>query len=130
MADELNGQIKAVEAEIAEVKGEIKEDSAQLKLILAQLADPGLREERRPELLEEKRRLGMEIQRLGTREHDLRTEKELLLKKEDRLLSAKLQPPGVQNMFALSILYCRQLTEASIHCTHTLEAGLLSCHVP
>ena len=82
MADELDRQIKAVEAEIAEVKGEIKDVSEQLKLIVAQLADPELRGEPRAELLEREKRLGKEMERLGTKEHDLREEKLLIAKQQ------------------------------------------------
>ena len=110
MADELNGQIKAVEAEIAEVKGEIKKGTEQLERLVEQLADPELREERRPELLEEKRRLSTREQQLRTEVHDLREEKLLIAKQQ--------QGAG-----------CRSWP-ATILCARTLVACLLSCHVP
>ena len=118
MADVIDVQIKAVEAEIADVKDEIKEDSEQLKLILAQLADPGLREERRPELLEEKRRLGAEVQRLGKEMEGLRTKEHDLREKEKLLMAKQQQGAG-----------CRSWP-ATIICAHTLVACLSSCHVP
>ena len=89
MADELGGQIKAVEAEIAEVKDEIKKVTEQLKLV-AQLEDPVLRQEQWAVLAEREKRL-------GTKEHDLREEKKLLM--------AKQQSPGVQIIFASMTLY-------------------------
>ena len=98
MTDELNGQIKAVEAKIAKVEGEIEKVTEQLEHIVEHLADPELREERRPELLEDKKALRAEVQRLGTKEQQLRDEKKLLM--------AKQQPPGVQIIFASTVLYC------------------------
>ena len=87
MADELNGQIKAVEDKIAKVEGEIEKVSLQLECIVAQLADPELRGEPRTELLEEKKRLGTEV-------HDLREEKKQLREKENLLLAKQQQGAG------------------------------------
>ena len=85
MADELGGQIKAVEAEIAEAKGEITKVKERLE---------ELSRERRAGLVVDNERLDREVaflraevQRLGTKEHDLREEKKLLM--------AKQQPPGI-----------------------------------
>ena len=103
MADELNGQIKAVEAKIAKVEGEIEKVTERLESIVAQLADPELRGKQRTELLEEKKRLGTEV-------HDLREEKLLIAKQQ--------QGAG-----------CRSWP-ATILCARTLVACLLSCHAP
>ena len=84
MADELDGQIKAVEAEIAEVKGEIKEVKEQLKRIVQELESSKQRGEQRPDLEARELRLGKEMERLGTKEHDLREEKKLLLAKQQQ----------------------------------------------
>ena len=87
MADELDGQIKAVEVKITKVEGEIDEVNEQLKLV-AQQEDPELRKVRRAELLEEKKQLRAKEAQLRKEKEDLRAEKQLLL-------TAKLLPPGV-----------------------------------
>ena len=102
MADELGGQIKAVEDKIAKVEGEIEKVTEQLELV-AQLEDPVLREVRRAELQEEKKGLRTEV-------HDLRTKEEILLR-------AKYGAG------------CRSWPATTL-CARTLVACLLSCHVP
>jgi predicted RNase H-like nuclease (RuvC/YqgF family) len=118
MADELDVQIKAVEteiaevkAEIAEVKVEIKEVTEQLKPIVEQLGDPKLSETKLAILAERERRLGAEVQRLGTKEHDLREKEKLLMAKQQQGAGCRSWP-------------------ATILCARTLVACLLSCHAP
>ena len=109
MADDLDGQIKAVEAKIAKVEGEIETVTERLE---------ELSRERRAGLVVDNERLDKEeeflrkeMERLGTKEHDLREEKKLLMAK---------QQPGAG---------CRSWP-ATILCAHTLVACLLSCHAP
>ena len=109
MADELDVQIKAVEAEIAEVKGEIKK-------VTEQLEGPELSEARLTVLAEREKGLRAEVQRLGTREQQLRKEKEDLR----ALLLAAKQQHGAG---------CRSWP-ATILCARTLVACLLSCRAP
>ena len=108
MADVLNGQIKAVEAEIAEVKGEIKKVTERLE---------ELSRERRAGLVVDNERLDKEedflraeVQRLGKELDRLHAEKEILLK-------AKYGAG------------CRSWP-ATILCARTLVACLLSSHAP
>ena len=113
MADELDGQIKAVEAEIAEVKNEIKKVTEQLERIVAQLADPKLSKEQWAILAEREKRLGTKEDRLRKEKEDLRAEKQLLL-------TAKLQPPGVVPLLFVFIVHAQPaslLAASSALCT-------------
>ena len=98
MADELNGQIKAVEAKIAKVEGEIERVTERLENIVLQLADPELRGEPRTELLEREKGLRTEV-------HDLREEKKQLREKEKDLRKEKQQQGAG----------CRSLPRCSAH---------------
>ena len=99
MVHELDVQIDVVEGKITKVEGEIDEVKGQLKLV-DQLEVPELREVRRAELLEE-------MKRLGTKEEQLRKEKEDLRAKETLLLTAKLQPPGVVPLLFVFIVHAQ-----------------------
>ena len=112
MVQELDGQIDLVAAEITKVGGEIDEVVGQLKLV-DQLEDPELREVRRAELLEEKKRLGKEKEQLRKEKEDLRAEKQLLL-------TAQLQPPGVVPLLFVFIVHAQPaslLAASSALCT-------------
>ena len=109
MADELNEQIKVVEAKIAKVEGRIETVTERLE---------ELSRERRAGLVVDNERLDREeaflraeVQRLGTKEHDLREEKKLLMAK---------QQPGAD---------CRSWPATTL-CARTVVACLLSCHAP
>ena len=113
MADALNRQIKAVEDKIAKVEGEIEKVAEQLERIVAQLEDPELRGEPRAELLEREKRL-------GKREEQLR---------EEKLLMAKQQPPGIQITFASTPMYCVYRIPDSRCYLHVLLSILSACCV-
>ena len=117
MADELDRQIKAVEAKIAKVEDEIDEVKGQLKLV-AQLEDPDLRKEQWAVLAEREKGLRKEKEDLRTKEHDLREEKKQLREKEKLLMAKQQQGAG-----------CRSWP-ATILCARTLVACLLSCRAP
>ena len=91
MAGKLDGQIKAVEDKITKVGCEIDDVSEQLKPIVAQLADPELRGEHRPELLEREKRLGKKEEQLRAEKEQLRAEKVQLRAEKELLLTAELQ---------------------------------------
>ena len=112
MADELDGQIKAVEAEIAEAKGEIKKVTERLERIVAWLEGPELRRDNpeRAEVLEREKGVRADVQRLGKELDRLRAEKEILL----------MAKYGVG---------CGSWP-ATILCPRTLVACLLSCRAP
>ena len=106
MGDELDGQINAFEAEIAKVVREIEEVKAELKIVVALLADLTLPAERRTELVAREQRLGKE-------KEDLRAEKQLLL-------TAKLLPPGVVPLLFVFIVHAQPaslLAASSALCT-------------
>ena len=112
MGDELDVQIKTVEAEITKVVREIEEVKEQLKPFVARLAGGGLPGELRDELLEERKRLDTEKQRLGTKEE--------LLRKKELLLTAKLLPPGVVPLLFVFIVYAslRPFWLQAVPCAH------------
>ena len=94
MADELDGQIKAVEAKIAKVEGEIES-------VTEQLDDPNLSEAKLTVLAEREKGL-------RTREHDLREEKKLLM--------AKLQHGACCRSWPATILCARTLVACLSSC--------------
>ena len=105
MGDELGGQVNVVEAEITKVVREIEEVKAELKVVIALLADLTLPAERRTELVAGE-------QRLGKKEEQLRA--------QDLLLTAKLQPPGVVPLRVVFIVHAQPaslLAAASALCT-------------
>ena len=82
MADDLDGQIKAVEAKLAKVEGEIETVTERLE---------ELSRERRAGLVVDNERLDKEEEYLRkeksdlrTKEHDLREEKKLLMAKQQQ----------------------------------------------
>ena len=77
---ELSEQIKAVEADIAKVVLDIGEVEADLKVVVAKLASRAEPAELLADLRAERERLSKKLERLGKREEQLRSEKQLLLK--------------------------------------------------
>ena len=107
MADDLDGQIKAVEAKLAKVEGEIETVTERLE---------ELSRERRAGLVVDNERLDKEeeflrkeMERLGTKEHDLREKEKLLIAKQQQGAGCRSWP-------------------ATILCARTLVACLFSCH--
>ena len=111
MGDELDGQINVVEAEIAKVVREIEEVEAELKVVVALLADLTLPAERRTELVARE-------QRLGKKEEQLRA--------KDLLLTAKLQPPGVVPLLFVCIVHAQPVSLVAASSTLCTRFCLLS----
>ena len=84
MVDELDRQIKAVEAKIDKIEVDIEKITEQLVRTVAQLEWSGhkLSREKRAELVADKKRLS--------------TEREQLHLREEKMLIEKAQPPGAQ----------------------------------
>ena len=98
MSDELDGRIKAVEAEIAEVKDEIKKVTTRLEELnrerrAGQVVDNERLDKEEEFLRKEKERLGKEMERLGTKEHDLREKEKLLIAKQQQGAGCRSWPP-------------------------------------
>ena len=95
MTDELDGEIEAVKVKIAEVEGEIEKVTKQLERIVEQLESSKQRGEQRPDLEARELRLGKEMERLGTKEHDLREKEKLLIAKQQQGAGCRSWPATI-----------------------------------